>query len=241
MGPKFQLKVAKLAWDVAQQLKQMAAASGGLRQTAETSAWPVVYLAECSWDQRQVRDALEADLRLHGYPVVPDRPLPRDEAGYCAEVARLLAQAKFSIHLVGTSYGAVPDGPSQKSTVVLQNELAIARTKDAALRRVLWIPEHTTSDHPEQQRFIETLHASVDAQSGADLMICDQETLKTAIHAALEKLSPADPGRVALRAGRGDSRASDGRHRRLSQAEPILPDAAADRGSGAGDCHRHFA
>jgi len=192
MGPKFHLKVAKLAWDIAQQLKQMAAASEELRQPTETSARPVVYLAECSWDQRQVREGLEADLRLHGYPVVPDRPLPRDEAAYRAEVERLLAQAKFSIHLVGTSYGAVPDGPSQKSIVVLQNELAIARTKNAGLRRVIWIPENSTSDHPEQQRFIETLHASADAQSGADLMICDQETLKSAVHATLEKLQTPD-------------------------------------------------
>jgi hypothetical protein len=190
MAQKYNIKVVKLAWDIAQQLKKLEAAGVAERPEAEpVSSKPVIYLAECSWDQRQAREALEMDLRLHGYPIVPDRGLPREEAAYVAEVKGLLEQSKLSIHLVGKSYGAVPDGPTQKSVVALQNELAIARSARAGLPRVVWLPEGTQSEQPEQQRFIEMLQTNAEAQFGADVLIGDLEALKGAVHAALEKLA----------------------------------------------------
>jgi hypothetical protein len=65
------------------------------------------------------------------------------------------------------------------------------------LRRVIWLPEGTASEHPEQQRFIEALHKDADAQFAADLMIGDIEALKSVVHGALEALRepklPASP------------------------------------------------
>jgi hypothetical protein len=102
MAQKYNVKVVKLAWDIAQQLKQLETAGVDERPDAgRVPSKPLIYLAECSWDQRQAREALETDLRLHGYPIVPDRHLPREEAAYLGEVARLLAQSALSIHLVG--------------------------------------------------------------------------------------------------------------------------------------------
>jgi hypothetical protein len=197
IAQKYNLKVATLAWDISQQLKKLEASGSG--ETGPGPSKPAVplkpsiYLAECSWDQRPAREALEAELRFHGYPILPDRQLSRDEAGYVAEVARLLKQSRFSIHLVGANYGAVPDGPTQKSIVVLQNELAVECSRSAGLRRVIWIPEGTLSRQTEQQQFIDALHKSAEAQFGADLMICDLESLKDAVHAALERLQKPEP------------------------------------------------
>lgn len=194
MAQRYHLKVAKLAWDIAQQMKTLDAGRSDTQiQAVQVSLKPTVYLAECSWDQRHVREAIEAELRLQGYPVLPDRQLARDEASYVAEARRLLEQSKLSIHLVGASYGAVPDGPTQKSVVVLQNDLAVARSKAAGLRRIIWLPEQAESRHPEQQAFVEALHTSVEAQCGADLLIGDVETLKGAVHSALEALNTPAP------------------------------------------------
>ena len=190
MAQKFNLKVAKLAWDIAQQLKTLDAAPASPMNGSELRAEKLpVYLAECSWDQRPSREALEADLRLHGYPILPDRRLPGDEADLVTEVAKLLEQSVLSIHLVGTNYGAVPDGPTQKSVVVLQNEMAIERCRAARLRRVIWLPHRTGSPHTEQQRFIEMLQTDPDTQFGADLITGDLETLKGTVHAALDELT----------------------------------------------------
>ena len=94
MAQKFNLKVAKLAWDVAQQLKKLEPALPGATDGPEPAPPKSrIYLAECSWDMRQAREALEAELRLHGYTILPDRQLPRAEAGYVAEVTKLLEQA----------------------------------------------------------------------------------------------------------------------------------------------------
>jgi hypothetical protein len=185
---KYNLKVAKLAWDIAQLIRKLEAT--GLVPPPPPDLAPTkpsVYLAECSYDRREAREALEAELRFHGYPILPERQLPRDEGDYAAEVARLLEQCKLSIHLVGSVYQAEPDGPSQKF-VVLQNELAIQRSKIGGLQRVIWLPEETTSKHPEQGRFIDALRNDAEAQFGADLITTDLETLKRAVHATLRKL-----------------------------------------------------
>lgn len=184
-------KVGKLAWDVAQLLKKLEAEApaDATAGKAETGAKATIYLAECSYDRREAREMLEAELKLHGYAVLPDRALPREEADYLAAVDRLLARSRLSIHLVGGSYGAVPDGPSQKSVVVLQNELAVQRSKTGALQRVIWLPEGTHSEQAPQKAFLDALRGDADAQFGADLVTGDLEQLKTAVHATLRKLS----------------------------------------------------
>lgn len=183
-------KIGKLAWDVAQLLKTLGV-GGGTRESrgdAHDTAKATVYLAECSYDRKQTREILEGDLRRHGYTVLPDQQLPQDETAYVAAVERLLARCQFAVHLVGASPGAVADGPSEKSVVALQNELAVKRSKSDALPRVIWLPEGTRSEHAPQQAFIEALHHDAETQFGADLITGDIEALKTSIHATLEKL-----------------------------------------------------
>jgi hypothetical protein len=185
---EYNRKVAIVAWDAAQLLKRLAGS-----EAAAGPARPTVYLAECGYDRREAREFLESELRLHGYPVLPDHQLPREEAEYLAAVERLLARCSASIHLVGESYGAVLDGPSQKSVVVLQNELAVQRSKRGGMHRVIWLQAGTTSGHPQQQVFIKALLEDPDAQFAADLIAGDIEECKAAVHAALKKLELHEP------------------------------------------------
>ena len=180
-------KVAKLAWE----LKQLIEALAGLAPPA--SGKPTIYLAECSYDRKQARDLIEGELRRLGYPVLPDRQLPGDEAGYVAAVEQLLAKCALSIHLVGENYGMVPDGPTDKSIGMLQNELAVARCRSGGLQRLIWLPKETRSAKPEQQAFINTLHQDAQAQFGADLVAGDIEELRAAIHATLKKIEQPEP------------------------------------------------
>jgi hypothetical protein len=158
---------------------------------------PVVYLAECSYDRKQDRETLAGELRRLGYGVLPDRELPRDEPGYVDAVERLLDECRLAVHLIGAGYGAVPDGPSQKSIVELQNDLALRRSKGAALERVIWLPEGTESDQAPQKAFLKALHTDAEAQFGADVITGDFEALKTAIFARLKRLEGAGQDRGA--------------------------------------------
>ena len=191
--------VGILAWELAQQLKILQAdpalAANDAPPAAE--AGPAVYLAECTADRREARAALEAELKLHGLRVLPDRPLPRDdEARYLADSADLLARCALSIHLVGKVYGAVPDGQGDKSITVLQNELAARQCRDrqpSPLTRLIWLPEGTVASQPQQQAFIRSLLEDDEAQFGADLLTGDIEQLKAAMHAILKKLAKPPP------------------------------------------------
>jgi hypothetical protein len=189
-------KIGKLAWDAAQLLKKLETEAGAGKEPGgePASAKATVYLAECSHDRRDAREMLEADLRLHGYAVLPERRLPLDEeAGYVEAAKPLLARSCLSIHLVGSHYGAVPDGPSQKSTTVLQNELAVELCRRGGLQRVIWLPSSTDSEQARQQAFIQALHQDAEVQFGADLITGDIEELKTAIHGTLRSLEKPDP------------------------------------------------
>jgi hypothetical protein len=185
----YNLKVVKLAWDIAQLVNKLQSLPEAV-EVGETQApvKPIVYLAECSYDRRQDRERLEADLKLHGYTVLPDRLLPREETEYVAEVTRLLERCALSVHLVGEFYGSVPDGPSLKSMTVLQNELAAAACRSRALRRLIWLPDGTSSGQDAQRKFIEALHGDPEFQFGADLITSDLEAFKTSVHGTLKKL-----------------------------------------------------
>jgi hypothetical protein len=190
----FLRKLAKLAWDIKLLLDQLGDTAPSLEDLKKTGAAskPVIYLAECSYDLREAREILEGELKRLGYNVVPGKELPGDEEKYRTEVEKLLVQSRLSIHLVGDSYGLVPDGPSQKSAVVLQNELAVKRCRSGRLQRVIWIPQGITPKHPAQAEFMQLLNHDAEAQFGAELITGDLETLKSAVHAALKKISEAD-------------------------------------------------
>jgi hypothetical protein len=201
---KYNLKMAKLAYDITQLIKRIEtpAASAGKTATTATEiqeapaaalSKPAIYLAECSFDRRDAREALESELRLHGYPVFPDIQLPKTEEEYLAAVSEFLARCDLSIHLVGTKYGLAPDGPSEKSVTVLQNELAIGRHRQAGLRRIISLPEGTASESASQQAFIERLLKDAELQAGADLVTGDVEELKGAVLTALKKLEKPEP------------------------------------------------
>jgi len=180
---EFLRKVNKVAWDIKRLLDRLKQSS-----TRDADAKPVVYLAECSRDCRDARESIEMELKRLGHVVLPDRQLPTDEADYLAAVNGLLERCAFSIHLIGSGYGLIPDGSGQKSVVVLQNERAAAKLGGGGIRRVIWLPASLRSDQPLQQAFIDALHNDAQAQAGADLLTGDIEALKTAVRAHLKRV-----------------------------------------------------
>jgi len=177
----FLLKVEKLAWDIKRLLAQFAG-------TVPEDDKPRIYLAECSSDRRADREAIERELENRGYTILPDRRLPENEEDFRAEVARMLGLCRLSIHLVGCGNGVVPDGPSGKSVVVLQNEIAVEASRRGSLARVISVPAGTKSDRASQQEFIDGLHKDRDKQFGADLITGGVDELKGAVLAVLSRI-----------------------------------------------------
>jgi hypothetical protein len=187
-------KVALLAYDAASLIKVLEAETPSRAKDPITlpNAKPTIYLAECSADRRETRDKLIADLKLNGYDVVPNEPLSLDdEAAYRSAATSLLKASCLSIHLVGATPGVTPDGPSQKSIGLLQNELAAETSKAGTLKRVIWLPANTSSANEQHQSFIEALHKDTDTQAGAVLITGGLEELKSAIYRKLKLIEQA--------------------------------------------------
>jgi len=184
-----------LAEDIAELISKLKQKDSGGTLPQVPCKKPRVYLAECGYDLRDDRERIRGELRAQGYITLPDQlaRLPDLETDYMAEVGRLLDQCRLSVHLVGKSLGTVPDGPSKKPVVQLQNEVAAKKCEEGGLRRVIWLPEGTRSEQPEQQDFIEALQKVADLQRGADLVKADLETFKAALYAALQKLEKPEP------------------------------------------------
>lgn len=225
LGVKLELRTAQLAGKISRLLKQLdgptaAAAGTATGAAAAATGKPAVYLAECSHDRRDDREALRTELESRGYPVLPDRMLPPDEDGYRAEVARQLARCRLAIHLVGSGYGAVPAGPSEQSVVVLQNALAVQQAHAAGLQRVVSLPAGTQTSNPLQQAFITALHTDPETQFGADLITAELEKVKDAVKAALARIEAPPPPPPA--------------------AEPAVPGGDAAAGTAPGSVYVIF-
>lgn len=151
-----------------------------------------VYLAETTFDLREQRDAVRRELQGYDALVLPDRPLPLVGPECVETVREQLARSALSIHLIGRNYGIVPEGET-RSTIVLQNDLAIERSADAGFGRLIWLPEDLESEDERQVRFVDTLQTDARIQTGADILQTSLSDFKTAIQRRLRPPEPPKP------------------------------------------------
>jgi hypothetical protein len=162
-GTLYRQVVQDLARHIAGRLAEI---EGKSRPRAEPPT--VIYLAETSVDLRERREQLRRELELHGYEVLPDRPLPPVFPECAGFIREQLRRASLSVHLIGKYRGGVPDGPTDDSYVELQNELAIERGPQN-FRRLIWMPPGLASEDRDHQRFLENLRADPRTYQNADL------------------------------------------------------------------------
>jgi hypothetical protein len=187
---EFLRRVSDLAVEMADNLRALADAP----VAPPAAGGQVVFVAECGRDLQAVRAQLVTDLRLHGHTVLPAQQLPLSEDLLRPELAALLARATLAVHLVGSSAGPVPEGPTGQSLVALQNAMAAAQSQAGGLRRVLWLAPGAQGERPEHQAFLDALQTDAGLQRGADLLRGDAEALKGAVHQVLQALrQPAPP------------------------------------------------
>lgn len=183
----FLRKLKLVALSLADSLRVLAP---GATPPAVDAGKPVVFLAECGRDLREVRERIEADLRTQGYPVLPDEDLDTlDEEPLRARLHELLGRAALAIHLVGRSPGPVPEGPSGRSLVMLQSDVAAELAAARRLRRIIWLPAGIEAERVDQQAFITALRTDPAQHRQADLLSGDVESLKGTIRDTLQRLA----------------------------------------------------
>jgi hypothetical protein len=154
-----------------------------------------VYLAQCGYDCDPDREKIYAELRAHGYTVLPEQSslLSDIEPRFVTEVSELLSRCRLSIHIAGKFGGKTPDGPSHKCVTQSQNELAAAQSGQRGLQRIIWVPEGARPDNPDYAAFVDQLSKSSAMQQGADLITGSLEDCKSAIRTILKKIEEPVP------------------------------------------------
>jgi hypothetical protein len=200
-------KLDDLAWDVKQLLsiinpRAKTPAEGSVFSRAQGT----VYLAQTTRDLNGERDQIKRELLNRGYDILPEKELPLISPNYEEAVRECVARAKLSVHLIGGSYGIVPERAGSSSIVRLQIEIAAERSRDEAFSRLLWMPAGLAPQEEAQARFIEHLRTDAKVQEGAELLQTPLEELKNVIQLRLTsngdkaKLPPSDesPPKVYL-------------------------------------------
>jgi len=196
----FLAKLDDLAYDIAKLLELL---ENGGRSASPPASKGTVYLAETSFDLREEREAIRRDLLRHGYEVLPDQPLPLVAPEFASLVRDQVARCRLAIHLIGKTYGVVPDGAS-RSLVVLQEELAAERSATSGLSRLIWIAPGVEVEDERQCEFVQHLLRSPDVHSHAELLKVPLEVLKTTIHSQLAPPAAAKASREGTsREGKG--------------------------------------
>src|ERR1700733_945191 len=158
---EFWVRLNDLAYDLADSLKILESGPDHVPPK------PAVYLAETTADLRDRRDALRRDLLRHGYPVLPASNLPLEKAEIEAFLHTQLTRCKVSVHLLGSSYGTIPEG-SEESFSVIQNRIAREFGKRAELARLGWIGGSDPSPDPRQEAFLDNIRNDPGLDEGAD-------------------------------------------------------------------------
>jgi hypothetical protein len=175
-----------LAWDVKQVLSII---NPRARTPSAVSVFSqnqgTIYLAQTTRDLGGERDQIKRELQNRGYGILPDRELPFISPTYEDAVRECVGRAKLSVHLIGGSYGIIPEGAGNRSIVRLQNEIAAERGRDAAFSRLLWMPLGLTPQEEVQTQFIQHLRTDAATQKGAELLQTPLEELKTVIQSRL--------------------------------------------------------
>ncbi|HJZ79925.1 MAG TPA: TIR domain-containing protein [Pyrinomonadaceae bacterium] len=146
-----------------------------------------VYLAQTTVDLKDERDRIKRELLQQGFYVLPDKDLPTETATEFAQaVSAEIKRCVLSVHLIGGSYGSIPDGEEERSVIHWQSDIAAEQTSnDASFSRLIWMPHGLEFKGARQRQFIEDLRTKL--RPGSELLETSIEELKTRI---LEKLNP---------------------------------------------------
>jgi hypothetical protein len=183
-GQTFWLKIIDLAFEINRTMYQKKNRS--VDQDTKT-----IYLAETSYDQINNRDEIKRELIRHGHIVLPANPFSSDLKELESQIRECLEKADLSVHIVGASYGEIPDG-SDKSIVEIQNQLSTehyGKRKGSDLEylhRLIWMPLNLKARSDQQKIYLDQLKDDIVSTAGAEIIQTPLEILKTVIHSRLQ-------------------------------------------------------
>jgi hypothetical protein len=184
---QYWMKMVDLAYDIHEAL--IVLKEGAQAEVKNIYKRKTIYLAETGHDLSIQRNIIKRELIRHGYVVLPNRTLPTKATEIERAVRNYLEECSLSIHLIGNSYGEIPDG-GDRSVVDMENKLAaecsIAKKQNGQdFSRLIWITQNLKNASDKQKSFIETLKRDTEAQEGAEILQNPLEDFKNIVREEL--------------------------------------------------------
>lgn len=183
---EFWMKMVDLVYDVHE--TYLIGKGVDLRRVRPIQDRKAVYLAETAHDLTIQRNIIKRELQRYGFRVLPIYALPPSYDDVEKQIKKNLEQCSLTIHLIGTSYGEIPDG-STKSVIDIQNSLAVEWStelrKNSKIKnkiyRFIWIVPDLRAASEKQLTFIENIKRDIAALEGAEILQLPLEDFKNIV------------------------------------------------------------
>jgi hypothetical protein len=201
-------KIFDLAHEVSQLLKAMHdRESGNGTPSATATDTKKIFLATTTTDLQSERDRIYRNLIERGYQIYPDQPMPLVGAEFKQTLREHLEKCDASIHLIGSSYGMVPEGEDH-SVIDIQNSIAADTGATQALHRFIWMPRGQTVTESRQASFIDELRNSPQTYESSDFLEDSFENLKSLVLDHLKNEPKPAPAEEKIAAVSGETKTS---------------------------------
>ncbi len=170
------MKLVDLAFDINELLYNQENKEKNVKPLIERKS---IYLATTGNDLSIQRNIIRREIQRHGFNVLPNHNLSTKLEDLTQEINKDLSECVFGIHLLGNSYGDIPEG-SNYSVVDLQHRLAAqVKTKTGGkMQRLIWINPDQEKASDKQKTFLENLQRDVGALEGAEVLQTPLEDFK---------------------------------------------------------------
>lgn len=186
LSEHFWMKLVDLAYEIKRQLQA---------EDSDDVSTSTVYLALTSPEQAPIRDVIYRELRRHGYQVLPNRALPKENDALETAIEEYLKKSILSIHIIGENAidrDSIISGDEEVATVVdIQNTVAsrYCDRHNDKFQRLIWFSPELGMDSEEQLLYIERLKRDTKALIGAELIQTPLEKLKSIIKRRLKLIA----------------------------------------------------
>ena len=149
-----------------------------------------IYLAETTYDSKQQREEIKRWLEDHDFIVFPKNHLSLVAPEYKEQVDEIISQCELSIHILGKSYGIVPEGTTLSKNILQINQAV----NQSDLNSLIWMANNSNSEDQRQTSYLDELKAGNNTTNSAEFVIGSIEELK---HIIEDKVTKKEPEKAA--------------------------------------------
>ncbi len=180
---KYWAKLDDVAHDVSRLLSEIKSITNKDSSSKSDSNKRAVFLAETTYDAKENREIVKRWLEDHDFNILPNTNLPLVVDQYDNKIAQFMSDCELSIHILGSSYGIVPEGTTLSKNILQINQAV--KKKD--LNTIIWYPINSSAEDERQLNYIEDLKSGNQITNSAEFVISSIEELKFIIDDKLNK------------------------------------------------------